>query len=101
MTTTTEGYPDGLRLRLWIGGKLADETWITQGPGGLAASEATAARHGSACVAADEAGVAWLLEVFDPDAPEDSAYLRFGTDEAGMVCPVPYDGDLRDLGGPA
>ena len=74
---------DSLRIRLYVGGELADELWVSdQANAGRAGP-----RHMAAALEADRDGKTWMVEVFDPAAPPDSAYMRFGTDAAGMVQP--------------
>jgi hypothetical protein len=86
-----EHDPDSrLRLRLFIGGTMADEHWIDAADpkaGDLAA--ATSDLHAAAVEAASAAGDVWMIEVYDPDAAPDSAYLRIGTDTEGMTDPQP------------
>jgi ribosomal protein L37E len=78
-----------LRFRLWIDGILADETWIDGAdPDVRAQSDTAAHRMRERADAADAAGGVWLLEVFNPTAPADAAYLRIGSDVAGMAAPV-------------
>jgi hypothetical protein len=82
-----------LRIRLFVAGSLADETW-TDDP---REAPRIAAVHQRQAGAADRAGKRWLVEVFDPDAPPAEAYLRFGTDSAGMTAPLDVLGtDLLD-----
>jgi hypothetical protein len=85
---------DQLRVRLYLGGQLADERWLS-----LADPDDTTwvgLAHVEAAAEADRTGVLWLVEVFDPDLPEEAAYKRFGTDTAGMVHAVPAPpGPLR------
>lgn len=84
---------DQLRFRVWVGGELVREDWL---PGAsldagadLAHAGADLAHvHGGLATDAEAAGEPWLVEVYDPDAPADEGYLRFGSDTAGMVCPV-------------
>jgi hypothetical protein len=79
-----------LRLRLWIGGKLFDETWIdARDPDAGQTAELVSIMHTDAVRIADDNGTPWLAEVFDPEAPEEAGCLRWGTDPAGMVQPVP------------
>jgi hypothetical protein len=88
---TDGSHPDArLRLRFWTGGQLRDEVWISadaQGAGDIAMTVAT--YHGHLADLADAAGVPWLVEVFDPAAPTEQGYLRFGTDKDGMIEPAP------------
>jgi hypothetical protein len=72
-----------LRLRLYIGGMVTDEQWVDSAD----LVEEIGQRHQDAAAEADARGIAWLVEIYDPAAPQEAAYLRFGTDEAGMVMP--------------
>jgi hypothetical protein len=84
---------DALRLRFWIGGQLRDEVWINASdPHAGDLAEYCATYHADQADMANAAGVPWLVEVYNPDVPEDHAYVRFGTDAAGMTMPVPFDG---------
>ncbi len=82
--------PDSrIRLRLWIDGALIDEAWIDAADDDSPAIVATvSAVHSHLAELADAHGVPWLTEVYDPEAPEDHAYLRVGTDKEGMVQPI-------------
>jgi hypothetical protein len=96
--TPPEGFRavNALRLRFWIGGRLHDEVWLDAADpeaGDLASFCAT--YHSDLAEMAEAAGVPWLTEVYDPAQPRDRAYLRIGTDTAGMVQPKPLaPGDL-------
>jgi hypothetical protein len=74
---------DALRMRLYVGGQLADEVWLTD----LDEAGRVSERHQSIAADADRAGQSWLIEVYDPAKPERAAYVRFGTDKDGMVAP--------------
>jgi hypothetical protein len=78
-----------LRFRLFIGGHLIDEKWATS----PAQAEGISARHQKLTLVAEQGGTRWLIEVFDPDAPAEGAYLRFGTDTAMITSPA---GPLAD-----
>jgi hypothetical protein len=82
--------PDSrLRLRLWIAGALIDEAWIDSLDPEAQAKTATVSEvHSQLAELADAHGVPWLTEVYDPEAPEDQAYIRVGTDKDGMVQPL-------------
>ena len=85
--TPPEGFRalTALRLRLWIGGELRDELWINaDDPNAGELTEATSAYHLRVTEMAEAAGVVWMTEVYDPAADPDHAYLRIGTDLAGM-----------------
>jgi hypothetical protein len=86
-----EHDPDSrLRLRLFIGGTMADEHWIdATDPKAGDLAEATSQLHAAACDEADRQGQLWLIEVYDPSAPPGAAYLRVGTDTEGMCDPLP------------
>jgi hypothetical protein len=75
---------NGLRIRLFLAGTMVLEEWIDDPALALAAGQ----RHMELAVDADQP---WLLEIFDPDAPTDTAYIRFGSDPAGMVDPMPLE----------
>lgn len=77
---------DQLRIRVWVGGELVREDWL---PGAtITAGEDLGHVHAGLAVAAEAQGEAWLVEVYDPDAPADEGYLRFGSDTSRMVGPV-------------
>jgi hypothetical protein len=89
------GPPDGLdpkdalRLRFWMGGELRDEVWLdTSDPRAAELAEFCSTYHAAQAELADAAGVAWLVEVYNPELPEENAYVRFGTDTDGMVAPI-------------
>jgi hypothetical protein len=91
--TPPEGFnaQQALRLRFWIGGRLRDEVWLDaadSGAGDLASFCAT--YHSELAELADAAGIPWMTEVYDPGLPEQHAYLRIGTDAAGMIYPQPW-----------
>lgn len=77
-----------LRFRIYVDGKIADESWVGEGPdtvdGGWLGE-----RHRLMCQLAEATGRTWVLEVFDPT---DGTYERIGpgTDQqsdliAGMI----------------
>jgi hypothetical protein len=77
---------DQLRFRVWVGGELVREDWL---PGArLEAGEALGNVHAGLATEAEARGEQWLVEVYDPAAPVDEGYLRFGSDTSAMVCPV-------------
>jgi len=78
-----------LRLRLIVDGQVRDETWIGTDPAGI---DEAARRHQQRAEAAARAGLPWLVEVYDPDAPPEEAYMRLGTDTGRMLVPVKFDG---------
>jgi hypothetical protein len=79
-----------LRLRFYVGGTLRDELWVDAADAASSAlTQTTAAYHATQAQMADAADVPWLVEVYDPAADEAEAYLRFGTDVAGMTAPLP------------
>lgn len=82
--------PDtALRLRFWFGRRLRDEVWLDAAdPEADHLAEQVSAYHLRLSDLADAAGVPWLVEVYDPAAPEDQAYRRYGTDAEGMVLPI-------------
>lgn len=77
----------GLRFRLYVRGELVAEDWLT--PGNAETTEATARRHGARADQANEAGDDWVLEVWDPDYPDEP--LRIGPEsfvEAEVVVEI-------------
>jgi hypothetical protein len=81
-----------LRFRVYVDGRLRVETWIDCIDADASAAADEAARlHAAITDAAAAAGSVWLTEVYDPDQPEANAYLRFGTDRAGMTAPRPVE----------
>jgi len=100
--TPPEGFRalTALRLRLWIGGELRDELWINaDDPNVSELTDATSAYHLRVTEMAEAAGVPWMTEVYDPAAAPDRAYLRIGTDAAGMIDPQPWDGAIPGANG--
>jgi hypothetical protein len=84
------GQPDDprLRLRLYIDGIVLDQVWIdTTSPTAQQQIDSTQRRHAALADKADARGERWMAEVYDPAAPADNAYLRFGTDPDGMIEP--------------
>lgn len=79
-----------LRFRLYVGGKLQQTQWIDAlDPHADDVAEVTTMLHAKAARAAEAGGLAWIVEVYDPTAQPEVAYLRFGTDLAGMQEPRP------------
>jgi hypothetical protein len=100
--TPPEGFHalNALRLRFWIGGKLRDEVWIdASDPEVGELTERVSAYHLRLSEMAEAAGVEWMTEVYDPAQPEERAYLRIGTDAAGMRQPQPWDGTIPGVNG--
>lgn len=79
-----------LRFRVWVGGQLRLEEWLDEKIHPAAAEDA-AQRHAATAMAS---GRPWLVEIYNPDADEADAYIRFGTDTAGMVEPTQTFGTL-------
>lgn len=83
---------DDLRVTVWVDGKLVSDDTMTNDvdqAGKLGRAHLEIARE------ADEAGKRWLVQIEDPNLPEDRRFVRFGNDTQGMVDPQPVD----DLGG--
>ena len=73
---------DQLRFRVWVGGEMVREDWL---PGAHPlAGEDLALEHAGLVTEAEARGERWLVEVYDPDAPAEEGYMRFGSDTAGM-----------------
>lgn len=79
-----------LRFRVYVEGELIEETWIDvldpKTHAGLA--DELRDRHHAITEQADTDDKAWLIEMYDPAQPEETAYHRVGTDTAGMVDPL-------------
>lgn len=89
MTCPTGDRDPRLRLRLFVGGQLADETWIdADAPDANDLITAVMRLHQEAAEAAQAAGTPWMIEAFDPEAPVGSAYVRLGTDSSLMQRPT-------------
>lgn len=71
-----------LRFRLWIDGYLVSDEWATQEDGAEDLAERQAA------LIAENSLRPYLVEIYNPVEPEDQAYIRFGTDDRGMVDPL-------------
>ena len=69
----------GLVFRLYVDGQLVDEE--------EAATDEEAERIGRRQYVLAAGADRWLVEVWNPEAPKENAYLRFGTDPHGMVEP--------------
>jgi hypothetical protein len=81
-----------LRLRLWIDGQLRDQVWINAGdPDAAARIDRATTTHDAAVDQANALGLPWMIEVWNPELPEAEAFLRFGTDDGGMVAPEPIN----------
>ena len=77
-----------LRLRFYFGGRLRDEVWLDAAdPESMPLATAVSGYHVRLADLADAVGVPWMVEVYDPAAPEDRAYIRYGTDAEGMIQP--------------
>ena len=82
-----------LRFRIWVDAHLVDEVWLNlRDREAMLMVEQVWHRHQKIISHAEANDERWLIEIYDPDKPEDQA-LRFGTDEAGIKAPV------RDIGG--
>jgi hypothetical protein len=81
------GHAGKLRMSIWVEGVLADQQWATDAEQGRAIGD----HHQQMALGADAAGKVWMVEVYDPDSPGDSGYVRFGTDPEGMVLPLPVE----------
>lgn len=75
----------GLRFRVFVAGVLEVEDWVDAEHAGRETAVGLAFQHAAVALTS---GKPWLVEVFDPDAPPDEAFIRFGSDAAGMVEPI-------------
>ena len=85
-----------LRFRIWIGGRLTVEQWVDVFELTVPMLAQMQADHVAAVDRANAAGLAWMIEVYDPAEPDQVAYFRFGTDRDAMVQPEPVS-DPDDL----
>ena len=89
---------NALRLRLYVDNRLRSEVWIDAADPNADSIMGFAMRlHTAMSDLAQEAGLSWMTEVYDPAALPDEAYLRIGTDRAAMIDPVPLDGLLPGI----
>lgn len=79
-----------LLVRVWIDAELVRAEWLTEVDARLLSEV-----HTDQVALADREGKLWLVDVWDPEAPADHDHLRFGTDTAGMVAPIPLPTDLE------
>lgn len=78
-----------LRFRIWIDGELIDEVWFdSSNPDTEQLASAAGERNSAHTQQADRESRRWLVEMYDPAKPEHEAYVRFGTDDAGLVDPL-------------
>jgi hypothetical protein len=82
-----------LRFRLFIDGELVDENWIDSKSCDMPTeSIMLGLKHAAVYTKAEAEGKLWMSEIYDPERPEDSAYVRIGTDKSMMVQPKPFEG---------
>lgn len=100
MGAVTGGADPRLRFRMWVDGRLVDEMWVDAGnPDAERITDAARDRHQAMAARADRDDLVWLVEVFDPGELPERAYVRMGTDRAGMVAPEPLCGCVCSSGG--
>lgn len=63
-----------LRLRIYVDGEIADESWVGEGPDTVD-GRLVAELHAGICNAATAAGRLWVMEAYDPN---DGSYERIG-----------------------
>jgi hypothetical protein len=91
-----DGYDPRMRFRMWVGGELRAEEWLTiDDPDADAKADAIRTQHMQLAVAAHLAGIPWLCEVWDPAGNlrspitgQPGECMRFGTDRSGMHEPA-------------
>ena len=87
MTESDENDPR-IRFRLYVAGELVDEVWFdVSNPDVDALADRARDRHTAMALEADAAGQLWMVEIYNPAASAESAYMRFGTDADGMIDP--------------
>jgi hypothetical protein len=87
------GNPGGgaLRFRLYVDRRIAAEAWVTLDAGFEQRAAQVGDEQNALARKADEAGLLWHVEVYDPALPPDRAYARLGTDKGAMIIPVPIE----------
>ena len=75
----------GMRFRLLLDGKVHLEEWLDD----EREIEAAPVRHAMEAMKYPDKD--WLVEVFDPEAPEAEAYVRFGSSPEGMIAPLRFN----------
>jgi hypothetical protein len=74
-----------VRIRLFIAGTLIDDQRVVLGAGARELIGELGAMHGEQVAAAG--AVPYMVEIVFPDGD----HVRWGTDERGMVMPIPVD----------
>lgn len=74
-----------MRIRIWIDGQIVAEEPFPPVSDGNAAAHSVGQMK--VIVDADSEGKLWLIEVFDPSAPDQQPF-RFGTDTERMDNPI-------------
>lgn len=90
--TPSEPDPDDprLRLRCYIAGQLVKEAWLdASNPDADEIFARVLRSHMELAEKAENLGVVWMVETYDPALPTEKAYQRIGTDSNGMIAPRP------------
>lgn len=86
-----------IRFRVWVSGALIEDVWLdSTNPDSEEIFEAMQERHVAITNLADGEGKPWMVEVFDPAQPAETAYWRVGTDGVGMIDPQPVPEPIAD-----
>src|SRR3954470_6185399 len=73
---------EGLRFRVFLDGEIHVEEWLDE------QDDIAAAQMRHAEEASKYPDKKFMIEIFDPDAPEEEAYVRFGSSPDDMVMPM-------------
>lgn len=80
-----------LRFRVYVARQVVDEQWadLITGRQSRALGTELGQRQVQIAMAAASEGFPWMVEVYDPSAEPEDAYIRFGTDWSMMERPEP------------
>jgi hypothetical protein len=79
------------RIRIYVDGRIVDDTDVVLGVGARDLIGVLGARHGAIAQEAEKSGRRWMIEIVWPDGE----HLRWGTDPDPMV--LPLEVGLADL----
>lgn len=83
-----ENLDTWLRFQFFIAGKLTATDWVDcSQPNAKKQAEVIRKTHELLVERAEDQGLLWMSEIFDPEEEPENAYLRMGTDASLMVKP--------------
>lgn len=80
-----------LRFRLYVERRVVAEAWVHLSDGFEQRAADVGDDQNRLARQADDAGLLWHVEVYDPALPADRAYARLGTDKGAMILPIPIE----------